>query len=789
MQLPPKIYAEAVIKSVSGESLLRSPLPVTRHNIDLFSTASDLRLAAASRLRAAGFEILDIGSISVNIAGTPDTYAQVFGASLEAIQHPITGSFGTSEVTTYINSVDESPVSEIDIDDTDWVNMLDGIAINIPTYYLQTPVLSATPPDTQARYLQVPNELAQALGATPAHAQGITGKGSRVVVIDSGCYCDHPFFNHHQYQLKTVLGPGSSELDKDHNGHGTGVAANVLAIAPDAEVIVLKADIALGDNTYRNINSAAAFRKAISLQPDIISCSWGSDLRSPDQLSSAHKVLAAAISEAVRRGIVVICAAGNGHHGFPAQHPDVIAAGGVYKHLEGSLKGCLEASNYASSFISKIYPGRRVPDVCGLVGQLPDAAYIMLPVSPNSGTDSFRSALGDETTAIDGWAAFSGTSSAAPQLAGVCALLKQTAPDLLPSQIKHILQKTAHNISQGNSNPSSGGAQARDGPDLATGHGLVVVHKALQATIQFAHSNNRLSHPPPSQGGSVTNIKGARKRNQNLSISVDRSINTMALDTATQRELHRRIDEIRVDLNTYLQKVLLSKSVTLSNLELSIDTSNFIEKHPQSEITTSLLSTLRQLVSNGEVGSTDSNPQMSHVARIATLAQGELKPDDEFNRLIERKHLFAAQSLLQQGRCQTLATSILLKAMALDGFRTVWRVAGSGEISEEDYYRLPKITSADGSITISDKMESKQGNQQISVGGEVIKVSELAGRSLLVREIDKSEIAALATKMLGEVNDISRISEGSPENFFACDCVAGRLICDGKYIDSCKESP
>src|SRR5271165_2440844 len=105
--------------------------------------------------------------------------------------------------------------------------------------------------------------------------------------------------------------------------------------------------------------------------------------------------------------------------------------------------GSLEASNYSSGFDSLIYPGRRVPDVCGLVGMRPKAIYIVLPVDPGDAIDTENSGSvfpdGDETAPDDGWAAFSGTSAAAPQLAGAIALIKQTAPSLAPSEIKNAL--------------------------------------------------------------------------------------------------------------------------------------------------------------------------------------------------------------------------------------------------------------------------------------------------------------------------------------------------------------
>jgi serine protease AprX len=479
--LPEKLYAEAVVRSASGESLLRTNQLITCDNVDLFHALPEDLATAKAGLEAAGFEVLNVGQSSINIAAPPAVYEQALGTSLEVIERPVMKDIGQRGMADFINSVDPAPLGEIDVSNTKFQTLLDGIAINEPAYFLQQAIPRATPPSTSTRYLQVPHDLAIELGATQAHRQGVTGKGVKVVIVDTGCYADHPFFKANNYNLNVVLGPGSTNSMVDVSGHGTGVAANVLAIAPEVDLTVLKSDIALA-NKSRNVNSAAAFRQAVALKPDIISCSWGSDLHSPYELSAFHKVLAAAIADAVRQGIVVVFAAGNGQWAFPAQHPDVIAVGGVFKHLEGSLKGRVEASNYASSFISAIYPNRRVPDVCGLVGRLPNAAYIMLPVPPGSDLDRSLSNV-DETQECDGWAAFSGTSSAAPQLAGACALLEQLVPGLGPLKTKQILQETAIDIIEGNSNPASGSGRARAGPDLATGYGLAVISHRNKASL------------------------------------------------------------------------------------------------------------------------------------------------------------------------------------------------------------------------------------------------------------------------------------------------------------------
>jgi subtilisin family serine protease len=124
-----------------------------------------------------------------------------------------------------------------------------------------------------------------------------------------------------------------------------------------------------------------------------------------------------------------------------------------------------------------------VPDVCGLVGLRPHAAYIALPVPPGCVIDR-TTASHDKTTANDGWAVFSGTSAAAPQLAAVCALLLEKDPSLTPADLKALLKRTARDVVGGRANPASDpkgkGLAASAGLDGATGAGLVDAYAAFR---------------------------------------------------------------------------------------------------------------------------------------------------------------------------------------------------------------------------------------------------------------------------------------------------------------------
>lgn len=82
-----------------------------------------------------------------------------------------------------------------------------------------------------------------------------------------------------------------------------------------------------------------------------------------------------------------------------------------------------------------------------------------------------------ETATHDGWAVMSGPSAASPQIAAICALLKQVQPGLSPDLDKVILRDSARDVKTGQ---SFQGQPAGDGHDGATGAGLVDAEAAYQ---------------------------------------------------------------------------------------------------------------------------------------------------------------------------------------------------------------------------------------------------------------------------------------------------------------------
>jgi subtilisin family serine protease len=468
-KLPPKIFAQVSPNSVSGVSMFEGQAQINYETVTNFLSEAEVTEGAVARLREAGFDVLQVTPFTINIAGMAATYRKAFDTNIVAEERPTIKTFGRKETATYIDCPDTKTDGLINPQGTIFEDTVEGVALEVPRYPFAASMFA---PLKSYWHLRVPADVSLGCNADRAHRSGITGKGVKIAMCDTGWF-KHPYFVARGYRAApVVLGPGAINPLADESGHGTGESANIFAIAPDVDFMPVKMSF---------VNTIGAFNVAVGLKPDIITCSWGGSTNGP--LNAADQALSAAIAAAVASGIVVIFSAGNGHAGFPGQHPDVISAGGVFMNTDESL----QASNYASGFLSKIYEGRRVPDVCGLVGMKPRAAYIMLPVQPSDELDKEIAGgthpNGDETANKDGWAAFSGSSAAAPQIAGASALLKQACPALTPTEVKTILMKTARDVTKGNANsvpggPAGGNAAAK-GPDLATGNGLLDAHKAV----------------------------------------------------------------------------------------------------------------------------------------------------------------------------------------------------------------------------------------------------------------------------------------------------------------------
>lgn len=302
--------------------------------------------------------------------------------------------------------------------------------------------------------LRVPGDVAQIMGASSVHRLGLTGKGVKVAMPDTGFY-HHPYFVEQGYNFLSVTAPDAIDHTTDANGHGTGECANLFSTAPHINFIGVKMN-----------SPTLAFKTAMDLEPDIMTNSWGYSVDLPGTgMPNWLRPLYLVVLDAVSKGITVCFSAGNGHYGFPGSIPEVISVGGVYVDKDLNYM----ASDYTSGFSSTWFPGRETPDISGLCGMRPSADYIVLPVQKGAGLEK-----------EDGWGAFSGTSAASPMVAGVCALLKEADPGLSPENIKNLLKFTAKDITVGT---NAHGRAAGPGPDGATGFGLVDADRAANSVL------------------------------------------------------------------------------------------------------------------------------------------------------------------------------------------------------------------------------------------------------------------------------------------------------------------
>ena len=469
-------------------------------SVEQFKPSSVDMDEAIHQLHKHGFTLSGRGSMTLSVRGSRALFEKAFGTKLSVFDLP--KAIPYSEHSFYFPAEgapwnpDKKLSKIIDEAYIQWPHIYMARATNVPAAKTMadkkpsakkvaakttSPVKpaapkGAVPPKVGSYYnLDVLKDVPRLLNVVDIHKQGHKGEGMRIAMIDTGFAHSHPFFTSNGFVSSVVLAPSATSRTTDPGSHGTGESANIFAIAPKATFIGVK----LGDdaNPTGGASILEGFQEALKHKPHVISISMGYDLRIPPrsqitQLPNNLKGLEGEIQAAIASGIVIVFSAGNGHYAFPGSMPEVVSAGGVYVDAQGKMR----ASDYASAFPSAIYSGRNVPDFCGLVGMLPHADYIMLPVPPGEEMDK-ENALHDATKPNDGWAVFSGTSAAAPQLAGVCALLLQKKKSLSASDLKAILRRTATDVTVGRANPASDsagqGIAAGPGQDGATGAGLV----------------------------------------------------------------------------------------------------------------------------------------------------------------------------------------------------------------------------------------------------------------------------------------------------------------------------
>nr|BFF11847.1 hypothetical protein GCM10025699_31500 [Microbacterium flavescens] len=261
------------------------------------------------------------------------------------------------------------------------------------------------------------------IDAPAAWAQGHTGGGVTVAVLDTGIDDTHPDIQGRIVEGSKSFVPGE-EFAWDPNGHGTHVASTIAGtgaasdgthrgVADGADLLIGKV---LGADGYGQDSWIIEAMEWAGQNAPIVSMSLGS--MSP---SDGKDLMAESLNQiAADTGSLFVVAAGN------SGAPETIGAPGSAEQAftVGSVDDPSGGMSYFSSQGPLSRSGALKPDVSG----------------PGNDVTAARSA----DSAGDGsYIGMSGTSMATPHVAGAAAILLSANPDLTTAELKAALASTA----------------------------------------------------------------------------------------------------------------------------------------------------------------------------------------------------------------------------------------------------------------------------------------------------------------------------------------------------------
>ncbi len=275
-----------------------------------------------------------------------------------------------------------------------------------------------------------------------ANAAGFTGRGQTVAVLDTGVDSTIPELGGAPFPNPKVVGgfspPEPGGEPKDCLGHGTSVAAIVAStsgVAPDAKIYAVKVFPDCEGFTFdsliiEGIDNVITNRAKFGITAINMSLGGPASLDDRDigYCDLLQPQLAVPIDAATAAGIVVVVASGNSAQtnriASPACISSALSVGAVYSEQQTDVRWGILCTN------PRVLPGD--------------------PVCFSNSTSSLSllapGAFWDVPTVGGGRISFSGTSAAAPAVAGAVALLRAARPDLPVSAIAGILRATGKTI-------------------------------------------------------------------------------------------------------------------------------------------------------------------------------------------------------------------------------------------------------------------------------------------------------------------------------------------------------
>lgn len=264
------------------------------------------------------------------------------------------------------------------------------------------------------------------IGAPDAWADGYTGTGVTVAVLDTGYDDTHPDLSGRVLADSTSFVPGE-EVASDPNGHGTHVASTIAGsgaasggthrgVADGADLLVGKVLGADGSGQDSWIIEAMQWAGE---RADIVSMSLGSS-----QASDGDELMDQALNSiSEQTGALFVVAAGN------AAAPETIGAPGSAASAltVGSVDDPAGSLSWFSSQGPLARSGALKPEIAG----------------PGNDVTAARSA----DSAGDGaYVRMSGTSMATPHVAGAAAIVKQQHPEYTAGQLRAALISTTTDV-------------------------------------------------------------------------------------------------------------------------------------------------------------------------------------------------------------------------------------------------------------------------------------------------------------------------------------------------------
>jgi subtilisin family serine protease len=310
-------------------------------------------------------------------------------------------------------------------DDPDLLNNLRG-----------DPRVALVEPDQKVQmFSQVVPTGVERIGASPSttnaarlssHAQGVgsSAVNADIAILDTGIDMNHPDLN--VYAQKTfVAGTSTANDDNGHGTHVAGIAAaidnsiGVVGVAPGARLWAVKVMDKTGAGALSDVIAGIDYITSHANEIDVVNMSFGC------QCDSA--ALTSAVNNAVSAGITFVAAAGNSGSDAstfsPASNPNVIAVGAI-ADSDGRCGGLGPATQYGND------------DTFATFSNYGPKVTIAAP-----GVNILSTYYGGSYSTL------SGTSMAAPHVAGAAALYKSSHPSASPAEVKSALMNFATNTS------------------------------------------------------------------------------------------------------------------------------------------------------------------------------------------------------------------------------------------------------------------------------------------------------------------------------------------------------